>query len=99
MNGPSTVRLLRTVDAGDSWTIVDTLRSNVQVTGLTISPTAPSVLFATTPPGPSSGSSILKSTDGGDSWTALNAGLPAGIGASSVVIDPTDSSTIYLPIV
>jgi photosystem II stability/assembly factor-like uncharacterized protein len=96
--GPAVVHLLKTVDAGDTWTqAAGAFPPNSSFTALTISSTAPSVLFATTPPGPA-GTNILKSTDGGESWTAVNTGLPPGIGIESVVIDPTDSSTIYLPV-
>jgi len=97
--GPSVVHLLRTSDAGDTWTQAGgVFPSNSTITTLTISSTAPSILIATTPPGPA-GTSLLKSTDGGESWTAIDTGLPPGPGIGSVVIDPSDSSTLYLAVV
>jgi photosystem II stability/assembly factor-like uncharacterized protein len=41
---------------------------------------------------------ILKSTDGGASWTVVNAGLPDQISVSTLAIDPQNSGTLYIGI-
>jgi photosystem II stability/assembly factor-like uncharacterized protein len=58
-----------------------------------IDPQTPSTIFAATLDG------ILKSTDGGTSWSPVNSGLPAdagrGYGITSLAIDPQNPTTIY----
>jgi photosystem II stability/assembly factor-like uncharacterized protein len=39
---------------------------------------------------------LLKSTDGGATWTPLTSGLPAARSVYDIEIDPTESSTLYL---
>jgi photosystem II stability/assembly factor-like uncharacterized protein len=42
---------------------------------------------------------LVKSTDGGESWSALNFGLPSGGGiVSALAIDPQDSNIVYASI-
>jgi len=38
---------------------------------------------------------IVKSTDGGTTWTAVNSGLPTGNGVEALLIDPQNPGTIY----
>jgi photosystem II stability/assembly factor-like uncharacterized protein len=95
-NGPSLPALLESTDEGQTWNLnANAFPPKSNVTFLTISSTAPSVLVAVGSAGPN-GTLILKSTDGGDSWTAVNPGLPTGVGANFLIIDPTSSSTFYL---
>ena len=97
-NGPSLPVLLESADEGQTWNLnANAFPPKSNVTFLTISSTAPSVLVALGRAGPN-GTVILKSTDGGDSWTAVNTGLPTGVGANFLIIDPTSSSTFYLGI-
>jgi photosystem II stability/assembly factor-like uncharacterized protein len=56
------------------------------ITALTVDPSAPSTLYATTP-----GGSLFKSTDAAASWKAVG----GVVGLSFLAIDPTNSSTIY----
>ena len=44
------------------------------------------------------GQGILRSTDGGQSWTALDTGLPSSALIVSVVLDPKDPAAIYWPL-
>ena len=37
---------------------------------------------------------VFRSTDGGETWSTANPGLPDG-SVDAVVIDPQDSSTVY----
>ncbi|HEX9984504.1 MAG TPA: hypothetical protein VGF69_14685 [Thermoanaerobaculia bacterium] len=41
------------------------------------------------------GGALHKTTDGGRTWKALTAGLPAGFRTTQIVIDPADHNTLY----
>jgi hypothetical protein len=55
---------------------------------LAIDPVTPATLYAAT------GSGVFKSTNGGDSWSAVNTGLPGGA-VSVLAIDPAMPATLY----
>ncbi|HWS86861.1 MAG TPA: FG-GAP-like repeat-containing protein [Pyrinomonadaceae bacterium] len=60
------------------------------VNTLAVHPTTPATLYAGT------GFAIFKTTNGGESWTELNLGIPgAGPGANEIVIDPSNPQTVY----
>ena len=63
----------------------------VHITSLAIDPLTPSILYAGTDGG------VFKSTDGGGSWSAINAGLVEynGFQVWDLVIDPLTPSIIY----
>src|SRR5262249_28454354 len=70
------------------------------VTALVQDPSAPAALYAGT-----GFDGIFKSTDGGSSWTPSNAGIPGVTepdgstrfgGITSLVIDPSQPSTLYV---
>jgi photosystem II stability/assembly factor-like uncharacterized protein len=88
--------LFRSADGGQSWTAVDTGLKDTYVRALAIDASAPSTLYAGTAETYSSraGSGILKSTDGGASWTAMNAGL-ANPFVSALAIDPSTPARLY----
>jgi hypothetical protein len=46
-------------------------------------------------PQPSSTGSIYRSQDGGQSWTAINSGLPANFYANILVADPATPARVY----
>jgi photosystem II stability/assembly factor-like uncharacterized protein len=95
---PPSAVLLKSTDGGESWNALDSgLPPNSNIRSLVIAPSTPSMIFAIAslngiPPG----AGILKSKDGGESWNAIDTGLPSGAAVTSVVIDPADSSTIYI---
>src|SRR5262249_19170747 len=71
---------------------------------LVIDPVTPSTLyastfvFATRPQGNpfDDGQGIVaKSTDGGETWTVIRAGIPAGAFVRTLAIDPASPSTVY----
>ncbi|SPE29675.1 conserved hypothetical protein [Candidatus Sulfopaludibacter sp. SbA6] len=81
--------LYKSTDGSNSW------RALSGVTGvysLLIDPRNPATLYA----GASHG--VLKSTDGGSTWSGINAGLPPGWPAwvQVLAIDPANSSVLYV---
>ncbi|MDH4135180.1 MAG: hypothetical protein OEW09_00465 [Anaerolineae bacterium] len=77
-------------DGGASWTMAnDVLSQEANVTSLAIDPHDPQVVYAAT-----GNHGLLKTTDGGQSWTASNQGLPESR-ALSVVLHPADASIVY----
>jgi hypothetical protein len=88
--------LFRSADGGQSWTTVNTDLKNTYVRALVIDASSPSTLYAGTAEmyAPRLGNGILKSIDGGTSWTAMNAGLVNPF-VSALAIDPTNPARIY----
>lgn len=67
----------------------------IKITGLSIHPDNPQIVFATTPDG---NTPVYKSTDGGTTWTPSSAGLPISYGEIfSIVFDPDNANILYLP--
>ncbi|MEO1699574.1 MAG: glycosyl hydrolase [Planctomycetota bacterium] len=106
--GPHPTRgVYRTTDGGETWERVQFVDDNVGCVDLALDPNDADVLYATfwrvrrTPWSLSSGgegSSIWKSTDGGDSWTDVsgNEGMPEGpLGIAGITVSPADSDVVY----
>jgi hypothetical protein len=62
-----------------------------EVLSLAIDPTKPATVYAGL-----KNAGIIKSTDGGTSWKAINTGLPSGVSVTTLVISPTNPSTLYV---
>jgi photosystem II stability/assembly factor-like uncharacterized protein len=105
--GPNDERgVFKSTDAGAHWTRVLDQGPETGIADLAIASDHPSLLFAATwrthrPPwstyapidGPGSG--IFRSQDGGNSWSRLNSGLPAGDwGRPAVAVSP-DGERVY----
>ena len=98
--------IVKSTNGGASWSDASDGLPSGSVTRLVIDPLTPTTLYAVvfagatpfvpsfTPPM----TVIFKSTNGGASWNALDAGLPPGAFASALVIDPATPSTLYLPV-
>ncbi len=97
--------VFRTRDGGRTWEHVlrvDTLTGAID---LALDPSDPEVLYAATYQrlrrawgfnGGGPGSGIWKSTDGGESWRRLTAGLPEGdLGRIGLAASPADPSVLY----
>ena len=100
--------LFRSLDGGESWVAVLEIDENTGVTDVEFDPSNPDVIYAAAfqrqrriwgymAGGPGSG--IYKSTDGGDSWRKLEAGLPGGdLGKIGLAVTPADPDLVYATI-
>lgn len=97
--------LYKTTDGGKTWKAVIPGTENTGATDVVIDPANPDTMYAATwqrrrhfftlvNGGPES--AIYKSTDGGNTWTRLRGGLPAGdIGRIGLSISPANTSVVY----
>ena len=98
----------KTTDGGKTWKQVLKVDEWTGANEVHVDPHDPNVLYASTyqrhrkvwtliDGGPGSG--IYKSTDGGETWTKLTKGLPAGdMGRIGLVVPPTESNVIVATI-
>lgn len=103
--GPFVTAIFKTTNGGGSWNALDTgLPAGAFLNLLVIDPATPSTLYALVPPffvPPDNGGALpkgvlLKSTDGGESWNALDPGLPAGPPSAFFTFLAVDTaSTLY----
>ncbi|MGH9942275.1 MAG: VPS10 domain-containing protein, partial [Pyrinomonadaceae bacterium] len=104
--GPGGERgLYKTTDGGKTWKSVLQISEHTGVTDVAIDPNNPDTMYAAAwqrrrhvwtliSGGPES--ALYKSTDGGQTWRKLRAGLPtAEMGRIGVSISPVDSNVVY----
>lgn len=96
--------VFRSRDGGKTWDRVLYLSDSTGVVDLSIDPRNPRVLFAAAWRGErkpwtiiSGGgeSGIYRSSDGGDSWTKIAAGLPALVGRIGIAVSPANPRRVY----
>lgn len=88
--GDSWRGILKSINGGDDWSSIETEFTNTSISELAIDPQMPSILYAGT-----QGQGIFKSTDAGESWTAVNTGLGNYPRIMSLVIDPIAPSILF----
>jgi photosystem II stability/assembly factor-like uncharacterized protein len=83
-------------DAGEAWTNLDLgIGVNQFVFEVTIDPSAPETLWVGI--GDAAGTlaiNLMRSTDGGATWTNRTPPLPGPMSGQAVAVDPTDSDTV-----
>ena len=100
--------LFKTTDGGKSWKNVLHISDNTGVVDVAIDPSNPDILYASAyqrrrhvftliDGGPES--AIYKSTDAGETWNKVKAGLPTeDMGRIGFAISPVDPNTVYATI-
>ena len=100
--------LYKSKDGGKTWKNTLEINEWTGVTDLVIDPKNPNILYAATWQrhrnvaalmGGGPGTSIYKSTDGGDNWKKINSGLPnSNMGKIGLAISPMKSNVLYAAI-
>ena len=91
----------KTTDGGSHWVPLTDDQASLAIGALAMDPTGPNTIYAGTGephPGLDNyyGAGILKTTDGGATWTRLGAAEFTGLGIASIVIDPSNTRTLYV---
>jgi photosystem II stability/assembly factor-like uncharacterized protein len=84
------IGLLKSVDAGQTWTAVDGLPGQTRVRAVAISPSSPPRILAGV-----DGHGVYTSDDGGQTWQAGIAGLEPNGSLHDLVVDPTNPQIVY----
>ncbi len=91
---PQAGHLFKSTNGGQSWAAATSSNGQfLDVFAFGANSGGPSTIYASG--NRSQGGGVFRSTDGAASWSAVNTGLYA-VSISSVAIDPSNSSTIYL---
>src|SRR6185503_12551268 len=85
---------LRSIDGGNTWTVGIPNTPYFQVTDVKRDPTNPLVLYAAA--NTVDGGRILKSTNGGTSFTEKMVGLPDNSDTMTLAITPSNPQTLYI---
>jgi photosystem II stability/assembly factor-like uncharacterized protein len=95
----------KTTDAGATWTPLTDGQSTLFMGAIAVAPSSPSVLYAGTGEANNSGfdtfygRGVLKSSDGGATWTLLNDNGAFDLGTiAKIAVSPTDANTLYVAV-
>jgi photosystem II stability/assembly factor-like uncharacterized protein len=106
--GPNEERgVYRSTDGGESWEKILYINEDSGIVDMSVSAANPRVMMVTSwdfrrrpwvvkSGGP--GSKVWKTTDGGETWREITAGLPDLMGKIGVSISPADPSVVYLAV-
>ncbi|MEZ4863370.1 MAG: hypothetical protein R3C14_18780 [Caldilineaceae bacterium] len=91
----------KTTNGGQSWTPLTDNQPSLAIGALTLDPQNPNIVYAGTGEPTLGldnyyGAGLLKSTDGGQSWTVLGANVFGGLGVTRIAVDPTDANVLYV---
>ncbi|MDG1039867.1 MAG: T9SS type A sorting domain-containing protein [Polaribacter sp.] len=87
----------KSIDAGINWTPLNDFQRSIGVSGIAIDPTNSDIIYIATgddDAGDSSSIGVLKSTDGGTTWSST--GNMAGSSMNDIYIDPTAPNTVIV---
>ena len=92
----------KTTDGGQTWTPLTDNQPSLQIGALVLDPTNPDIVYAGTAFSnaifSNMGAGILKSSDGGNTWTQLPGPLPTGPGLEAVIwslaVSPSDGNIL-----
>ena len=105
LHGPNEERgIYKSTDGGKTWKKVLYVDDNSGASSLSMDHTNPRILYAATwqhrrtpwkveSGGP--GSSLWKSTDGGESWKKINEGLPKDLGKMGISVSPVNPNRVF----
>jgi hypothetical protein len=90
----------KTADGGTTWTPLTDGQPTLFLGALAVAPSNPKILYAGTGEANNSGDSyygrgVLRSSDGGATWTLLATSLFNRRTIARVVVDPTNANTVY----
>jgi uncharacterized repeat protein (TIGR01451 family) len=90
--------------ATGTWSAKTDDQPSLAIGAIAIAPTNDSIVYAGTGEGALSGDSyfgdgVLKSTDGGNTWTQVSGDYFEGVATSGLVVDPTNSNHLYAAII
>lgn len=95
--GTATGGIWKSTDGGNTYTPLTDNLSSFSIFSLTLDPTNPNIIYAGT--GEISGyygTGLLKSTNGGQSWTTLGQNEFAGMVISSIIVHPSNPNLLYV---
>ncbi len=89
----------RSTDGGATWTALTDTQDTLSTSAVAIDPQNPNTIYAGTGEGPSGayyGVGLLKSTDGGNTWTVNARSTFARHAIARVLVSPTDSNVVLV---
>lgn len=105
VHGPSPDRgIYKSVDGGATWKKVLFVDDNTGASSLSMDMTNPRILYAATwqhrrhpwkVESGGTGSSLWKSTDGGETWSKINEGLPKELGKLGISVSRANPNRVY----
>jgi len=92
----------KTTDGGDTWAPLTDGQASLSIGSMAFDPNNPEVIYVGTGEPHSSdsfsGQGVLKSSNGGASWTNLGNSDFAGMAISDIAVDPNDGNTLYVAV-